>query len=184
MKLRVLIGLLSLSLVFSCKDKAEEGKTPEAETPKQQIFNVEMDIKAQSADDFAVYYTEDNSINFTDKQVIWTGVKGGMESERLTFNFPEDVLPTNLRIDFGIKKDAKEVTLERFKIAYMDKTIEAKGSEFLYYFMPNDKVDAVPDLEKGIITFKKNTKFPTETYFYYPSQALNDTIKVLTMGKK
>ncbi len=49
--------------------------------------------------------------------------------------------------------------------------------------MINDKVESVPDLEKGFITFKKNAKFPDETYYYYPSQALNDTLKSLT-GRK
>ncbi|MEO5777761.1 MAG: hypothetical protein ABIQ27_12720 [Flavobacterium sp.] len=186
MKIRVLIGLLSLSLVFSCQNKTEENKkdTEATVTPEQQIFNVEMDVKAETADDFALYYTQDNSIDFSDKQVIWRGVKGGMATERITFNLPENVLPTNIRIDFGIKKDSKDVTLERFKIEYLNKTIEVKGSEFLYYFMVNDKVQALPDPEKGTITFKKKTEFPAETYYYYPSPALNDTIKVLTMGKK
>ncbi len=186
MKLKVLIGLLSLSLIFSCQNKTEENKknAEETLTPEQQTFNVEMDVKAENADDFALYYTQDNSINFSDKEVIWRGVKGGMANERLIFNFPEDVLPTNIRIDFGINKDSKEVILERFKISYFNKTIEAKGSEFLYYFMVNDKVEAIPDHGKGIITFKKKAEFPKETYFYYPSQALNDTIKVLTTGKK
>lgn len=187
MKIRVLIGLLSLSLAFfSCQNKTEDKKdAQETElTPEQQIFVVEMDVKAESPDDFALYYTQDNSINFSDKEVVWRGVKGGMQSERLTFNLPENVVPTNIRVDFGIKKDSKEVTLEKFKIAYLNKTIEAKGSEFLYYFMVNDKVQALPDLEKGTITFKKKTEFPAETYYYYPSPALNDTIKVLTMGKK
>lgn len=187
MKIRTLIGLLSLSLIFSCQNKtAENKKDSEATltTPEQQIFNVEMDVKTDVADDFALYYTQDNSITFTDKDVVWRGVKGGMVDEKLTFNLPKDVLPTNIRIDFGIKKDSKEVTLERFKISYLNKVIEAKGSEFLYYFMVNDKVQAIPDPEKGTITFKKKPEFPTETYFYYPSPALNDTIKVLTMGRK
>lgn len=189
MKIRLLIGLLSLSLAFSCQNKNQENKneaegTENALTPEQQIFNVEMDVKAEKADDFALYYTQDNSINFTDKEVVWRGVKGGMQSEKVTFKLPDNALPTNLRIDFGINKDSKDVILERFKIAYLNKTIEAKGSEFFYYFMPNDKVQALPDLEKGTITFKKKPEFPTETYFYYPSKALNDTIKVLTTGRK
>lgn len=184
MKIRLLIGLLSLSLAFSCQKKAEENKEEIQLTPEQQIFNVEMDVKAENADDFALYYTQDNTINFSDKEVVWRGVKGGMQSERLTFNLPEDVLPTNIRIDFGIKKDSKDVTLERFKIAYLNQTIEAKGSDFLYYFIINDKVQAIPDPANGTITFKKKPEFPTETYYYYPSPALNDTIKVLTMGRK
>jgi len=189
MKIRLLIVVLSLSFAFSCKNNTEENKkdaeaTETALTAEQLLFNVEMDVKAEKPDDFALYYTQDNSINFSDKEVVWRGVKGGMKSERLTFSLPENALPTNIRIDFGIKKDSKVITLERLKIAYLNKIIEVKGSEFLYYFMVNEKVQAVPDLEKGTITFTKNSKFPEETYYYYPSPALNDTIKVLTMGKK
>jgi hypothetical protein len=184
MKIRLLICILSLFIGFSCKNNSEENNNRADLTPEQKTFILEMDVKAESPDDFALYYTHDNTINFSDKEVVWRGVKGGMETERLTFNLPEELLPTNIRIDFGIKKDSKAVTLERFKIVYRNKIIEVKGSEFLYYFMVNDKVDAIPDLEKGTITFKKKPNFPSETYYYYPSPALNDTIKLLTTGIK
>lgn len=183
MKIRALIGLLAISIAFSCQNKKDGNNLPEApEAP--HIFKVEMDVKAETADDYALYYTHDNSTNFSENEVIWRGVKGGMQAEKISFDLPEDLLPTNIRVDFGIKKDAKDVTLEKFKISYMDKAIEAKGSEFLYYFAPNEKVDAVPDMAKGTITFRKKAEFPTETYFYYPNKALNDTIRVLTTGKK
>ena len=185
MKIRVLIGLLAWSIAYSCQNKSEKTEADQTVTQAEesQTFKLEMDVKAETPDDFALYYTEDNSINFSDKQVVWRGVKGGMETEKINFEIPEEALPTNIRIDFGIKKDSKEVILEKFKIQYMNKTLEVKGSEFLYYFMINDKVESVPDLEKGFITFKKNAKFPDETYYYYPSQALNDTLKSLT-GRK
>lgn len=183
MKLRLFIGLLSLSVAFSCKNQSEENQTSEQQKPEQKTFQVELDVKAEKADDFALYYTQDNSINFDDKQVLWHPVKGGMVAEKVLFDVPEEILPTNVRIDFGIKKDCKEVTLEKIKFSFLQKSIEAKGSEFLYYFMPNEKVDAIPDMQKGTITFKKKAEFPDETYFYYPSPALNDSIKVLT-GRK
>ena len=180
MKTKIFIIALLFSLAFiSCKNdnKEKSDDTPKADV--KQNFSVDLDVITPIEDNFSVYYTEDNTINFTGEKAVWTGVKGQPESQKVTLNLSEEIIPTNIRIDFGLNKDQGDITLEKFKLNYYGKSFEAKGSEFFKYFIPNDSVKTEIDQAKGTVKFLKNPK-KFFTPFYYPQQAVLDEIKKIT----
>lgn len=171
------MAVASLLLFASCK---KDEKAAEVEkVPVKENFNIELDVIAQTQDDFTVYYTEDNTNAFVGAQAVWKGVNGGGTAEKVIIDLPESVIPTNLRFDFGIKPDRKEVVLQKIKISFYDKSFEIRGSEFLNYFIKNDVVLTEVNEANGTITFRK-APTSTEGSYFGPRQELLDKIASIT----
>lgn len=178
MKTRIFtLAIAFLLIATSCKK--EEVKEADKKPAGKQFFNIEMDVVAQTQDDFTVYYTEDGTNAFDPTKAVWKGVNGGGVAEKVVFDLPEQIIPTNIRLDFGIKPERKEVVLKNLKFGYYDKSFEIKGSDFLNYFIVNDLVDTKIDAANGTITFTKAAKSTVGTYFG-PRQELLDQIAKLT----
>ncbi|MBC7607432.1 MAG: hypothetical protein H7199_10835 [Burkholderiales bacterium] len=182
-KILIIAAIMAVTLI-SCK-KTEDVKNAESKTEPaivaKQNFSVELKVVAERDDNFSLYYTEDNSINFNGDHAVWSGVKGQKESQNVILNLGDEIIPTQIRLDFGIKnrQERGDVTLENFKISYYGKTFEKRGSDFLKYFLKNDSITTDIDEVKGTIKFNKNLKNSVSP-FYYPNQPLVDEISKLT----
>lgn len=182
MKTRLIIISAILSLtILSCKndDQKEEKKEEVVKQNVKENFSFEMNVVSLNKDDFSMFYTEDGTINFKGEQAVWFGVNPKSESQKVVFDLKEEILPSNIRVDFGLVQDKGDVTIENFKMSYYGKTFEAKGSDFLRYFIPNETVKTDVDQTKGTIRIQKLPNKPF-TPFFYPQQALLDEIKKIT----
>lgn len=175
------LAVLITTFITSCKKtETKDGSGIKTEKPAvKENFNVEIDLIAQTKDDFTVYYTEDKTNDFSGEKAIWCGVKGGLTPEKAVFDLPEGVIPTNIRLDFGIKKDHKDVIVQNIKLAFFDRVFNIKGSDLLNYFIVNDKIQTNVDTTKGTITLKVDPAKNEGTY-YYPRQELLDQIAKMT----
>ena len=175
MKTRIILSVLLATVFFTgCKnekpiDSLEVVKTEEA----AKIFQIVLDVTVKKNDDFALYYTEDGSINFTGNP-IWIGVKGSGTPQKVVFNLPEDVIPTNLRLDFGISKDQEEMSINNYSMTYAGKTFDAPGAMFFKYFRPNEECTQVDKIKALIIPVKKEGKYFGPSF--YPEVALGEEI--------
>ena len=171
--------LLSLLVFTSCKDDKKADETTNSLPEKNEFFSVELDVVNQLEDNYALYYTEDNTINFNSDKVAWSGVKAQPESQKVIFNLSEEILPTDIRLDFGLNKDQKEVILENVKMDYYGKSFQIKGSDFLNYYRPNDSIKTEIDQVKGTIKFLQNPK-RFNPVFYYPNEKMLEEISKIT----
>lgn len=182
MKTKFILITVLLSLTFvSCKNEAKgEAEQEAAKENVKQNFSLEMDVISANKEDFSMFYTEDGTINFNADKVAWFGVKQDTtKSQKVIFDLQEEIIPTDIRVDFGIVQERGDVTLEKFKISYYDRSFEAKGSDFLKYFMANENVQTDVDATKGTIRFHKLADKPY-TPSFYPQQTILDEIKKLT----
>ncbi len=171
----LIISMLLTTFFLSCKDE----KKTESNTAVKENFSVELDVIASKKDDFALYYTEDNTINFIGEKALWSGVKGGNVQEIIKFDLSEELVPTDIRLDFGLNKEQDLIELFSVKIVYYGREFIIKGSDFFTYFIEQDAFTTEIDPAKGSIKFiipKGNHQTP----FYYPRQELLDAIKKLT----
>ncbi len=178
MKIEKIITLVLFVVLFtSCKN---ENKA-DSKTEKKENFNIEVEITTNKNDNFPLYYTEDGTINFSGTNAVWKGVKGQPEKQTITLDLPNEIMPTHIRIDFGIIKgeEQADITLHKFKMNYNGKSFETNGSNFLRYFIKNDSVKTEIDVAKGTITFKKNPGSKIDR-FYYPQQTIVDEITKIT----
>ena len=182
MKTKFLIIAAVIALTFtSCKKNSEKVEEAAPAVKEKENFSVELDVISEKEDNFAVYYTEDNTISFDGDKAIWNGVKAEAGTQKIVFNLSEEIIPTDIRLDLGLKKGSEQgdVILEKFKISYFGKSFEAKGSDFFKYFIENKDTKTEIDAAKGTVKFLKNPS-GTATPFFYPQQALLDEISKIT----
>lgn len=156
MNLRNITLVFSLLFVFACnKDKAKENT--KAEAPKIPVtenvdkrYKVKLDFIAKKDDSFSLFYTEDGSIDFTKIEPIWVEFKGNPEMQEIVFNIPDKVVPTQIRLDFGVNKDQSEVVIRSLKMEHAGKYFEAQGNLFFEYFRP-DPTKTIIDKETAVV---------------------------------
>jgi hypothetical protein len=170
------VFLMALA-VISCKDgKKTDDAINVAETPiVENGFKVAFDLIAKKDDNFHLYYTEDNTINFTEEKSLWLPFKGSDAEQEVKFVLPEDIIPTNFRVDFGygVNKEQSDIVLKKFKMKYYDKTFEVKDSLIFYYFYPN-KDNTI--LDNTHATLKRIKPDQATAPSIYPNTPLSEEI--------
>lgn len=180
-KIFVLCSLIFIT--FSCKNENNDTiSNEEQDSKKNQNFSVELDVMASKKDDFALYYTEDNTINFTSEMALWHGVSGGDKRETIVFDLSEEKIPTDIRLDFGMNKEQESVTIYNVKLVYYGNEFAFKGSDFFKYFIESKDFKTELDMGEGSLTVLKNGP-EYKTPFFYPNQALIDALKNITTQK-
>lgn len=165
MKIKFLAGVVLFTLFFSaCKDEKSNENQPAAEekAPVESKVNITVDMVVPVDDTFQIFYSEDGTLNFTEEKSVRVDVKGKPESQKIVFNFPEEVAFTFLRFDAGENKLQKEMKMNDFVIKYYDKNFQAKGNLFFQYFAPNEQLKV--DMVKS--TFVPEGKDPYDPILY------------------
>ena len=129
---------MCLSLVSCKNDKVEEQKEVIVKKP---AFKVALDLLIKKDDSLQVFYCEYGETEFDGAKTVWSSVKGSEEMQQITFDFPEDVLPTKLRIDISKNKNQDPIQVKSINLNYKDKNFTAKDTMFFQYFIPNDQID-------------------------------------------
>ena len=174
-----LLLLISVPFFFFFKNDHPSGIQRSTVDDKSAIFKVTMDAVVKQDDDFSLYYTEDGSANFSTKKIVWTAVKGNPTSQKISFTFPENVKPTQLRIDFGNNKNQEAILFEKFKMQYNGKSFEAPGTLIFSYFRPDVK-KTIFDAETGIIRGAVQNGIRQSPSFYPKEGPLGKQLKLLT----
>jgi hypothetical protein len=179
MKTRIILSVLLVAIFFTgCKDEKSVDNL-EVVTPEvvDESFKVTINATVKKDDTFSLYYTEDGSTDFK-LEPLWLAFKGNNAPQDIVFSLPKDVLPTQIRLDFGITKDQEPIVINSFKMSYYKKEFQIPGNQFFIYFDP--------DLSKTV--FDKNTATVTAVVkdgarqspsFYPNTKPLGDEINKL-----
>jgi len=132
-------------LFFNCENNSNTN---------QLVVNIDAII--QQSDSINVYYTNDKSINFIEKQSFWTKVKGNKKNQNIQIVFPDSIQPKQIRLDFGRNISQNDVVLNKMDFTYKDKSFSVKGKEIFYIFRV-DQSNTVVDKLNGSIK-RKNPK--------------------------
>ena len=140
MKTKFIAALVLLTVFMSgCKD---EKSVDNLDIVKPEVidnaFKVTLDVIVKENDDFSLFYTEDGSTDFTRIKPIWISVKGSEASQKVTYSLPEDVIPTQLRLDFGINKNQKDIVLNSVTMSYKGKTKTIGCPNLVSFFRADD----------------------------------------------
>ncbi|AWM13667.1 hypothetical protein NHF50_07005 [Flavobacterium sp. NRK F10] len=144
MKTKIFTFLVLTSfIVLSCKidkeNKEENNNSvPQKEVQKDSEVKIVIEAIVPKDDVFQIYYTEDGSPNCTEEQSVKAEIKGSEEPQKITFNIPEEVVMTYLRIDPGQNPDQGIMKFSRFTYEYFGKKFEIIGSDFFLYFSPTE----------------------------------------------
>lgn len=165
------IAVLFIALFIGCKESKNIDSLDVVETKiEDNNFKVTLNVIVKKDDDFSFYFTEDNSIDFTKIPPIWIGVKGREMEQSIICTLPTNVLPTQLRLDFGIKQNQEDIILRSILLEYNGKTKLISGPELINYFRA-DETKCTFDSKTGVIKaiIKDNKRlFPS----LYPQEAI------------
>ena len=180
MKLKSFCAAVVVLFVFSaCKNEGEvevvKKETAEVFEPN---FIIEVEAKVSTKDDFAAYYTEDKSSNFDGSKAVWTGIAAGDNFQVIKLNLPQEIVPTNIRLDFGINKDQQNISVKEITMSFQGMSFEIKGDKFFEYFIDTKEFPAVVDPIKGTLEIKYEVgKFKTP--YFYPNEKLLNEIQTI-----
>lgn len=138
MKTKFITLIIVMAFTFTgCKNEKSVDSL-DVVTPEvvDNTFKVTVKTIVKKDDDFSLYYTEDGSTDFKIAP-IWMAVKGSSNEQDVVFTLPEDVIPTQVRLDFGMKQDQEDIIFKGFKFEYQGKSFEKSGPELAIYFTPD-----------------------------------------------
>jgi hypothetical protein len=138
MRNRILFAFILMTSIFiGCKNEKSADQL-EVLTPEvvDNTFKVTVDVIVKKDDDFCFFYTDGSGPDF--KEPIWMGVKGNETSQKVVYLIPNENFPSEIRLDFGMKKDQEDVVLKSVLLEYKGKKREIIGAELGTYFRADD----------------------------------------------
>ncbi len=153
----LVLGILMLVSITSCKDETSKTENDKNETELKETFDVNFNLVIPKDDTFKLYYTEDGSLNFGDDRSVACVVKGTDKPQDVLFKLPADVLPTQIRLDFGDNADQGDIVLNSMKYSYLEKSyskVFGKTEQISHYFYPQEAQIKIDDDSKTIKLLK------------------------------
>lgn len=161
-----LLGLIIVLSFSGCEQVG--GKKYVSIDDQSQVFKVRVLGIFPEDDTYSLYYTTDGSIDFTTIPPIYQTVAADTNSQEIVFSLPEQVMPAQLRLDFGVKPHPKTITLKLITLSYKGRALQLPGTLIFSYFTPDfSKTDFNPS-NATIVGVVKNGMRQTPSL--YPKQ--------------
>lgn len=145
---KIVFGLFLALLTVACKGEKESKEEDKKDaTELAPTYDVSLNMVIPADDTFQLFYTEDGSIVFGDDRSVRSVVKGSDKVQEVIFKLPVDVLPTNIRLDFGDNPEQGNIVIKSMKLSYMNNSYQkvfGPNEEITHYFYPQEaqiKVD-------------------------------------------
>ena len=138
MKTRIILSILLVTVFFAgCK---KDNSVDSLEVVKPEVkavdnsFKVTLNVTVKKDDTFSLYYSEDGSTDFTKIPPLWMVVKGNPAQQNVVFSLPKDIIPSQLRLDFGMTKDQEPIVINSFQMNYLQKEFKINKELISWYF--------------------------------------------------
>lgn len=141
---KIFVGLFMTLSLLSCKNEDKKDGGAETTTEQSEVnknsFTVILNAVVNKDDSFQVYYkaVDDDKVPFEEKNSMYVDVKGSDKPQDITFSFPEDASPNQIRLDYGTNKEQTAIKINRLTINYLGKSIDLNGKEFFKHFIFNE----------------------------------------------
>ncbi len=158
-KIKALLIIMLINLFSSCKDgkSVDELNVIKSEV-EDNLYRVSLKVIVKKQDDFALFYTEDGSVNFFGIKPLWVAVNGSETEQDVNFILPEGVYPNQLRFDLGLKENQENIIIKGLKVTYKDQIFETYGSDFFNYFRADENQCKVNQSTGEVISNIENGK--------------------------
>ncbi|KIX20496.1 hypothetical protein SY27_11300 [Flavobacterium sp. 316] len=181
MKFKIFTIIVITLLMLSCKKELKTQNNDQTIEIKDDFFRATFELTVLEDDNMHLYYSVDGTTNFDEKNSLWVPVKGSSDVQPVTFVFPEGVIPSLFRVDFGFGKNEKQsdVSIKDLKMSFMGLEEKIEGVAIMEYFTPNtDVTEVVP----GTSILKRVKKDQEIGPILYPKAILSEKINKLTFG--
>lgn len=148
MNKRIFLSLIAVTLLLnSCKEDKQSQQHKEINDLEQisdsviekDVFSFNIDAEFLYDDEIYFYYLTPETDKITTKNSLQKNVFGSTELQTLSFNLPEEVLPTRVFLRFGDNKKQK-IIVKNINLSYGKNVINIPDSLFFQYFNPNRSI--------------------------------------------
>lgn len=167
---KIVYCIFASLLLLSC-GKEKEAKVPAAVEEVKDKYVVSLDAIYEKNDTCMVFIYDENNNEFLDKR-IKIAVKGSPNFQKIDFQLPEGLKPSNLGIGFSSNKEQESLTLKSITIQNKENAI-VKADDYLTFFANNDCL--VMDLTTSKHKLKHDKEYP-------PGFVGNDKLKAALSG--
>ncbi|MCU0350596.1 MAG: hypothetical protein MUF43_07175 [Flavobacterium sp.] len=169
--------LLIGSIAVSCKDE----KKTEIESQKEEApsYTVIVNATVKQSDNFQLFFKEttDENTQFSEENSVRVDVTGSEQPQDIVFTLPVDAVANQIRLDFGMNKEQKEIVVNNFTMKFKDKSFSLSATEFFEYFIPDlNSMNIDKPTKKVLPITSKDGVFDPRMY---SAQTLADKIKTL-----
>ncbi|OYQ41556.1 hypothetical protein [Flavobacterium aurantiibacter] len=174
MKIKLFLSLFLAIFLLACKGEKQTEQVA-VEKPVDSKVKIVVDMIVPKDDSFQIFYTEDGTSVFNEEKSVRVNVKGQPTTQKIVFNFPEDVAFSFLRFDVGENKEQQQMKIENFTVDYFGKKFEAKGNLFFQFFAPNEQLTV--DMNGSTFVPKKSGNIHDP--IFYPLEPLGVELEKL-----
>ena len=168
----IMLFVLFTSIFVGCKDeKSVDESNVKEPTVETDGFTINFRAVVNEDDEFHLFYTEDGSDAFNGENLLKVQKKSAKTPQDITFIFPEDAAPMNIRLDLGNNEKQGVVKFDEMILEYKGKKFQVEGAKIFKYFFPNNFV------EFDTINSQAKIKVLPETH-YDPIMVANDEMKL------
>ncbi|MDA9334940.1 hypothetical protein N9Q89_02140 [Flavobacteriaceae bacterium] len=144
--MKFFLQIIILVLLVTCKYKNPKTDIHESSIIGNKIdrefqFEVIMDVVVKKNDKFHLFYKDLNAKDYSANRVLEKKINGIDQIQTIIFLIPAEVIPTGLRIDFGINYSQEPIALLGFKIRYDKNEFDFNENKFEQLFRPNKFVN-------------------------------------------
>lgn len=178
MNFKVLIVSAFLALTFvSCKND-KKGEAAVAAEVKPETYNVMVDLIIKKDDDLLLFFKDGSNEWFDENHIVWQTVKGSDQVQTVTFNLPEGVLMTDMRLDIGRDefKGQEPVEIKKITLQYLNNRFDINEDQISNSFEPNQYITF--DAATKLYSFKKDEKGSYDPFFVAKSNIYNDIKRI------
>lgn len=137
--------LFKLSAVFfvfffsSCKEKVKDIPKEELGSGSLDLFQFIVDIKVKDTTDLILYYKDGGNEWFIEEKAIWNNVKANDAFQTVVFDFEEDIVPNDFRLDIGRNefKNQQPIEIKKITMNYFGNTFGIEQDQVNFFFKPN-----------------------------------------------
>lgn len=123
------ISIIFLTIFVSCKNDKKE----DTQKIDSKIYKISFDLITEKPDSLQLFYCNDSVQNFVPEKSLWNSTVGDSLSQIISFELPEGLTPTYIRLDFTNKEQDK-IVLNNLKVEYNSKVLLVQDSLFNNYF--------------------------------------------------
>lgn len=153
----IVLSILMVLALTSCKNEVEKKEGDKNQVELKETFDVNFNVIVTKDDTFKLYYTEDGTLNFADDRAVLCVIKGSATAQDVLFKLPADVLPTQVRLDFGDNAEQGDLVINSMKFKYLKNVYEKSfgpNEQITHYFYPLDAQIKIDDATKTVKLLK------------------------------
>lgn len=174
-------GLLTFLLIGATLVSCKDDKKADAENQKEEAptYSIILNATVKQNDNLQLFFKEttDENTQFSEENSVRVDVIGSEQPQDIEFKLPVDAVANQLRLDFGMNKDQKDIVVNNFTMKFKDKSFTLSSADFFEYFIPDSTSVSIDKAAKKVMP--KATKEGAFDPKMFSGTMLADKIKTI-----